>query len=102
MEHRLRKLHLVHPEIGDRRPQCRVADAHPDHQPQREQRVDNPLPELRGLRKLLIQMQRLRVQRQRAEQHVVHLGDCAPQRMFEGLPFMKVLEIKPGHETSHI
>ena len=71
---------------------------HADHQPQREQRVDDALAEFGGLRKLLVQMQRLRIQRQRAEQHIVHLGDGAAERMLEGLAFVEVLEIQPGHD----
>src|SRR5579875_2478245 len=45
-------------------------------------------------------MERLRVHRQRAEQHVVHFGDRAAQRMVASLPFGKFLKIQPGHRLS--
>ena len=48
---------------------------------------------------LLVQMQRLRVQRERAEQHVVHLGDGAAERVFEGLTLVEVLKIESGHDV---
>ena len=67
--------------------------------PEREQRIDDALAEFGGLRELLVQMQRLRVQRERAEQHVVHLGDGAAERVLEGLAFVEVLEIQAGHDS---
>jgi hypothetical protein len=45
-------------------------------------------------------MKRLRVHRQGAEEHVVHLGHGTADRMLEDLAFREGLEIQPGHDTS--
>src|SRR5882724_4542388 len=46
VEHRLREAHVGHAEIGDRRPERRVVDAHADHEAEREEAVDDALAEL--------------------------------------------------------
>ena len=52
------------------------------------------------LAEMPVDMERLRVQRQAGEEHVVHLGDGAPERMAEDLPDLEILEIKPGHRPA--
>ena len=76
-EYRLGKPHLAHPQIGDRGAECRVADADADHEAQSKRAVYQTLPEFGPFGEFGIEMQRLRVHRQGAEQHVVHLGDGA-------------------------
>ena len=96
---RLRKPDIAHPEIGDRRPERRFADADADDQTEGEQAVDEALAELGLLGEFFVEMQRLRVHRQRAEQHIVHFGDGAADRVFEDLTLFKLLEIQPGHPS---
>src|SRR5689334_2797811 len=42
-------------------------------------------------------MQRLRVQRERAEQHIIHLCHRPAERVIEGLAFVEVLEVEARH-----
>ena len=97
MEHRLGKAHLGHAEVGDGRAQGGVVDGDADHQAEREQAVDDALAELGLAGELVVQMQRLDVQGQRAEQHVVHLGHGARPGVFEGLAYVEFLEIQACH-----
>jgi hypothetical protein len=45
-------------------------------------------------------MQRLRVHRQRAEEHIVHFSDGAADRVFKDLTLFKLLEVQSGHRPS--
>ena len=100
VEDRLGKADLAHPEIGDRGTERRLADADADHQAEGEEAVDQALAELGLLGELLVEMQRLGVHRQGAEQHIVHLGDGAADRVLEDLPLFKLLEVQACHALS--
>ena len=70
------------------------------HDPNTGLPIDSALTEFSGPGEFLIEMQRLRVQRECAEQHVVHLGDGPAERMVERLTLVEILEIKAGHAAS--
>jgi hypothetical protein len=69
-----------------------------DDQPERVQPVDQPLAELRLRGKILVDMQGLCVHRQRRKEDVVHLGDGASQRVFEGHPNFELVKIFSRHD----
>src|SRR4051812_16338519 len=46
-----------------------------------------------------VDVERLRIQRQGGEQHVVHFSHGPPQRVMEELRQLKILEIKSGHRS---
>src|SRR5262249_22095870 len=94
------KSNIGHPQIGDRGPEGCFANTDADYQSESEQAVHQTLAELGLFGELLVEMKRLRVHRQRAEQNVVHLADGAACRMVEDLAFLKFLEVQPGHRTS--
>ena len=72
----------------------------PDHEPEREQAVHDALPELGLLGELVIEMERLRVVGERAEQNVVVLAHRAPQRVVEHLADLELFEVQASHRAS--
>src|SRR5581483_6535208 len=67
--------------------------------------VHDALTELGLGGKLLVEMQRLHVHRERAEQHVVHLRDRSCPGMVERTADRQFLEIEPCHlppRESHV
>jgi hypothetical protein len=97
VEYRLGELHLVHAEIGDGGAERRVVHRDADHQAQGEDAVDDALAELGLRRELLVDMERLDVHGERAEQDIVHFRDRARPRMVEHPADGKFLEIQPRH-----
>src|SRR6202023_2348656 len=83
VEDRFRKPNIPHPEIGNSRPKRRLADADPDDQTEGKQAVHKTLAELGLFGEFFVQMQRLRVHRQCAEEHIVHFSDGAAERDLE-------------------
>ena len=66
------------PKIGDRGAERRLADTDADDQAQSERGcLPRRWPRFGRLGEFLVEMKRLRVHRQGAEQHVVHFGDGA-------------------------
>ena len=57
------------------------------------------MAELRALGELLVEMKRLRIHRQGAEQHIVHFGNGAAHGVLEHLTFFELLEKQSGHWT---
>src|SRR6516165_1022929 len=96
----LGKPDFAHPQIGDGGSERRFADAHTDHQSERKDAVYQTLAKLRPLCELLVEMKRLRVHRQGAEQHIVHLANGAAHRVIEDLAFFKFLEIQSSHRLA--
>ena len=72
MEHGLGKFDIGHAEIADRGAERGIIHAHPDHDPQRIEAVEQPLAEFSALGEMRVDMQRLRIHRQQAEHRVVH------------------------------
>src|ERR671912_747511 len=64
----LRKDELVVAQVRHERAEGRVVDADPDHQPEGEDRIDQRLAELGLRRRLVVDVQRLRIVRQRGNQ----------------------------------
>jgi hypothetical protein len=94
----MRKTHIGHAEIGNRCPDRGVVHRDADHQPEREDRIHQRLAPFRlSLAEMPIDMQRLRVQRQAGEKHVVHLGDGAAERMAKELRELEILKVESGH-----
>ena len=100
MEDGLGKLHLGHAEVADGGAERGVADRHADHQPEREQAVDQRLAPLGLGGEMVVDVQRLGIERQAGEQHVVHLGHCAPDRMLQDATDYEILQIQPTHPTA--
>src|SRR6266404_2339681 len=115
VEDRLGKAHVGHAEIGDRGAERGVVHGDADHQAEREQAVDDALAELGLAGEFLVEMQRLHVHGERAEQHIVHFGHGARPGMLERLAcsnFLDTLIIQdkyqfkparpfaPGHEVA--
>src|SRR5262249_48929733 len=97
MKYRFRKPHIGHAKIGDGGPKSRFTNTDADHQSESEQAIHQTLTELGLLGELLVEMKRLRIHRQRGEQHIVQFADGTTHRMFKDLAFFKFLEIQPGH-----
>ena len=72
-------------------PKRRVADRQTDDQPKREDAVDQDLSVLRRAREFRVEMQRLRIQRQRGEQQIVGFGDGSRRLMRERVADRRVL-----------
>src|SRR5436190_13858351 len=100
VEHRLGKFDLGHTQIANGGAERGVIHAHADHDAERVEAVEQPLAELGLPGELGIEMQRLRIHGQQAEQGVVHLGHGAGEFMVELLADHKLLEIKPCHLAS--
>lgn len=71
------------PQICDQGSLRQIGDREPGRQAQRKDSVDNALPELSVTGKFFIEVKRLRVHGKRAEEHVVHFGNCTRLRMFD-------------------
>ncbi len=97
MEQRLGKTHIAHAEVGNGGAQRGVVHRHANHQPQREQAVDQRFAELGFGRKLVIDVQRLHVQREAGEHHVVRLGDGAAPGVLEHLPDLEFFKVQTCH-----
>ena len=80
---RVREARIGHAKIRDRSAERGVADRHADHQAEREDAVDDALAEFGVLRKFGVEVQRLGIMRERAEDQVVGLRDRARDRMLE-------------------
>src|SRR5205085_8984567 len=91
------KPYFVKAEIGDERAERRVADRYSHGQAEGEATVDEDLAELTRFCRFCIQVHRLRVMRQRADQKIVGLGDGAGNRMRYAVPHLPFVEIAPCH-----
>src|SRR5262245_56160700 len=68
------------PAEVDRARLRRISDRQPEHERERERRVDEDAAPLGRLRRLLVEVQLVRVQREHREEEVVGLRDRAPDR----------------------
>src|SRR5438552_4048939 len=93
VKHRLWKLDVGHAQIAHRCAERSVIDAHPDHDAERVEVVEQPLAIFRLLRKMRVKMQRLRIHGQQAEHRVVHLGHGSGEFMMKLPPNLEFLEI---------
>ncbi|MGY4464400.1 hypothetical protein ACVWWK_000082 [Bradyrhizobium sp. LB9.1b] len=91
------KVTSVMPRLATVVPHGRIIDRHADHDAEGVKAVENALAELGLGRKMRVDVQRLRVERQQAEHGVVHLRDGPAQGMPELLAHGKILEIESGH-----
>src|SRR5262245_27690261 len=98
MEDGLRELHLLEPEVADRRAERRLSHREADRNAEREEAVDQRLAELGLRRRVEVDVQRLWVHRQAREPYVVGLGDSAPRLVPERLSDRELLEVLSGHE----
>src|SRR5207245_494140 len=92
-EDRLGKLCLVKAEIADGGAQRQLADGESDHQPEREDAVDQALPKFGVFGKFRIQMERLRIHRQRREKQIIGFGHGAARLMAKDIANAKFLEV---------
>ena len=97
VEHRVRMDHLLIPQVSQDRALCQLGHGQPDHQAQGEDPIDDPLAEEGPGGIVFVQMQRLRVHGQCAEQHVVCLGHRAPLAVPDALPYFEIFVIQSGH-----
>ena len=82
-KHRARESDIGHAEIRDRGAERRVAHGQSDHQTERKDAVDDALSEFRVLGEFRVEVQRLRIVRQRGKQQIVGLGHGSCDRMHE-------------------
>ena len=94
-EQRVREFDVGHAQIGDGGADRHVGNLDADHQPQREQRVDQRLPPFGLLlAKLPVDVQRLRIEGHVGKQHVVHLRDGAGIAVLDDFAGDEILEIE--------
>jgi hypothetical protein len=75
-----------------------IVDAHPDHDAERIEAVEQPLAELSVFGKMRINMQRLRIHGQQAEQRIVHLGYGPGELVVKFPSDLELLEIQSRHQ----
>src|SRR5215472_9466082 len=96
-EDRVGEAHIVHAKVRYRGTQGGIADRNPDHQAERKDTVDQPLPELRLLDELHIEMQRLRIVGQGGEEQIVGFRNGARDGVVEHLADLELVKIKSAH-----
>src|ERR1700710_2661681 len=72
MKYRFWELDIGHAEIADGGAQRRVIDAHANHDAERIKAVEQPLAEFGAFGEMRVDVQRLRIHRQKAEHGIVH------------------------------
>lgn len=98
VEQWFRELHLVPAKIGHGGADRRVIDGDTDHEGQGQAAVHQPLAEFRAFAEFLVDMQRLRVVRQRTEPDIVRLRDGATDGMVKGLTYRELFKIQSSHD----
>ena len=96
-EDRVGEPHIGHAEVRYRGAQGGIAYRNPDHQAQRKDAVDKPLPELRLLYELDIEMQGLWIVGQRGEEQIVRFRNGACDGVVEHLADFELVKIKSAH-----
>ena len=93
----LRELDPVEPEVAHGGAERGLADGEPDGDAEREDAVDERLPELRLGRRVEVDVQGLRVHGEAGEEDVVGLGDRAARLVAKHLAHQQLLEMFPRH-----
>src|SRR5262249_50253390 len=97
MKYRLGKTDLRHTQIANGGAERRIVDGNADHQPEREKTVHQRLAPLAAGGEFVVDVQRLRVVGEAAEQRVVQFGYGAADRVLEGTPDLEVFQIEAMH-----
>src|SRR5262249_5384594 len=97
VEHGLRELDLLEPEIAHGRAERRLADRQADGDAERQQAVDQRLAEFRLGRRVEVDVQWLGIHRQAREEHIVRFRHGTAGLMAKRLPDLELLEVFPGH-----
>ncbi len=86
---------LIIPKIGNDGPLGQFSHGQANDQAKREDPIYQPLTKLRFGGKILVDVQRLGIHRQRGEEHVIHFSDGATA-VFEFHPYFKFVKIFSG------